>query len=145
MATIYTIGFTKKSAQEFFALLEEAGIDAVVDTRLRPNSQLSGFAKQRDLPFFLEKWNIAYEHHPELAPTREILDGYRKDKDWDRYRTQFGPLIEERAIETVGAALLARYDALCLLCSEHEPDKCHRRLVAEYWARELPEIKIVHL
>ena len=145
MATVFTIGFTKKSAERFFTLLEEAEVDAVVDTRLRPNSQLSGFAKQRDLPFFLKQWGIAYEHYPELAPSREILDGYRKDRDWENYVRQFRPLIEERAVEKVGAALLERYRAPCLLCSEHTPNQCHRRLIAEYWAEQIPELKIIHL
>ena len=145
MATLYTVGFTKKSLETFATLLQEAGVDVVIDTRLRPNSQLAGYAKQRDLPFILDLLGIAYEHRPELAPTREILDGYRAGGSWEQYVAAFRPLIEEREVMASGKELLARYRAPCLLCSEHTPDRCHRRLVAEYWAEEMAGLEIVHL
>ena len=145
MPTLYTIGFTKKSLEEFITRLQEAGVDTIVDIRLRPNSQLSGFAKQRDLPFILNAFDIGYEYQPELAPTDEILDGYRKDKDWAAYEERFRPLLSERAAEATARELLARYSAPCLLCSEDTPEQCHRRLVAEYWAGHIPDLEIVHL
>lgn len=145
MPTVYTIGFTKKSLEAFAALLREAGVDAVIDTRLRPNSQLAGYAKQRDLPFVLKLLEIDYEHRPELAPTGEILDSYRDGGSWESYVAAFRSLIEERAVITAGKELLARYQAPCLLCSEHTADQCHRRLVAEYWAEEIADLEIIHL
>lgn len=145
MPTVYTIGFTKKSLEEFVTLLRDAGVDAVIDTRLRPNSQLAGYAKQRDLPFVLKLLGIDYEHRPELSPTREILDTYRDGGSWENYVAAFRPLIEEREVITSGKELLARYRAPCLLCSEHTADHCHRRLVAEYWAEEIADLEINHL
>lgn len=145
LPNLYTIGFTKKDLKDFIGRLQDAGVDAIVDIRLRPNSQLSGFAMQRHLPFLLEAYNISYEYQPDLAPTDEILNGYRKDKDWAAYEERFRPMLAERAVEATGQALLARYNAPCLLCSEDTADQCHRRLVAEYWAGHIPNLEIVHL
>ena len=146
MPTIYTIGFRKKSLAEFIDLLREAGVDAVIDIRLRNTSQLAGYTKKDDLDFLLrEGFGIAYEHRPELTPTPEILDAYRADKDWPAYERRFGPLMVERQMECVVADIFARYQRPCLLCSEPTAEKCHRRLVAEYWQEHVPELEIVHL
>jgi len=145
MTTLYTIGFTKKSLRGFVALLQEAGVDVIVDTRLRNNSQLSGYAKRDDLAFVMELLGIAYEHHPDLAPTAEILDTYRKEKDWSRYVRKFNPLITERDIQTIGHNIFQRYNAPCLLCSEATHEHCHRSLVAEYWTKHIPNLEVIHL
>lgn len=94
MPVIYTIGFTKKSAAAFFGILQRAGVDAVIDIRLRNKSQLAGWAKGDDLCYFLRAIaGIGYEHHVELAPTDEILDGYRSGGSWDAYVSAFLPLM----------------------------------------------------
>lgn len=142
--TIYTIGFTKKNAERFFGLLTYAGVRRVVDTRINPNGQLSGFAKADDLKFFLrELVGIDYIHRTELAPTRELLSRYRKGAiDWKQYEQEFLQLMERRRIEKLGRDFFERS---CLLCSEHKPDHCHRRLVVEYLKRTWPDLKVVHL
>ncbi|MBS1252191.1 MAG: hypothetical protein MAG451_01229 [Anaerolineales bacterium] len=146
MPTICTIGFRRKSLEEFIGLLREAGVDAVIDIRLRNTSQLAGYTKRADFDFLLrEGFDIAYEHRPELAPTPEILDTYRDDKDWVTYERQFGPLMVERQMEHVADEIFARYERPCLLCSEITADKCHRRLVAEYWQKHEPTLEIVHV
>lgn len=145
MPTLYTIGFTQKPLQHFVELLQGAGVDALIDIRLRNTSQLAGWAKRDDLAYVLHLVQIAYEHQPELAPTAEILDTYRKDHDWPRYVRHFGPLLIERRAVTIGQDLFTRYRAPCLLCSEATAEQCHRRLVAEYWAQHLPNLGIVHL
>jgi uncharacterized protein (DUF488 family) len=146
MPTIYTIGFQRKQLSGFINLLRQAGVDAVIDIRLRNTSQLSGYTKRDDLAFLLrEGFGIAYEHRPDLAPTPEIFDAYRHDKDWAAYEERFRPLLVERHAEAIGNEILDRYEAICLLCSEPTPDRCHRRLVAEYWAEQIPDLKIVHL
>lgn len=146
MATLYTIGFRRKSLEEFITLLQEAGVEAVIDVRLRNTSQLAGYTKRDDLDFLLrEGFGIAYEHHPELAPTPEILDRYRDDGDWPAYVHQFEPLMAEREMERVAGEIFTRYERPCLLCSEIKPDKCHRRLVAEYWQEHMPALRVVHL
>ena len=144
--TLYTIGYQRKSLETFIGQLKEAGVDAVIDIRLRNTSQLDGYAKRDTLAFLLrEGFGIAYEHHPELAPTPELLDGYRDDSDWPAYEAAFIPLMVERATEEVGREVFEQYGSPCLLCFELTAEKCHRRLVAEYWAEHFPELSIVHL
>jgi len=146
MSTIYTIGYQRKSLATFIGQLREAGVDAVIDVRLRNTSHLAGYTKRDDLAFLLrEGFGIAYEHHPELAPTDEILDAYRDDGDWSAYEVRFPPLLEERAAEGIGREILERYRAPCLLCAEPTAEHCHRHLVAEYWAERLLGVSVVHL
>ena len=146
MSTLYTIGYKSKSLETFIGLLRQAGVDAVIDVRLRNTSHLCGYTKRNDLAFLLrEGFSIAYEHHLELAPTPELLDTHRADPDWAAYELGFLPLMAERESVTVGREIIARYRAPCLLCAEQTADHCHRRLVAEYWAKHLPELTIVHL
>ena len=146
MAILYTIGFQKKSLAAFITTLQQAGVDAVIDIRLRNTSQLAGYTKRDDLAFLLQVgFGLAYEHRPELAPTDEILDAYRQSQDWSAYEEALLPLLTARQAEIVGQEILARYRAPCLLCAEARPEHCHRRLVAEYWARHLPAITIIHL
>ncbi len=142
---LFTIGFTKKSAREFFTKLKETGVQRLVDIRLNNTSQLAGFAKKEDLAYFLhEIGGIEYVHFPDLAPTQDILDAYKKRKgDWQTYETQFLKLMVERQVEnTVPKGLL---DRGCLLCSEEKPHHCHRRLVAEYLAAKWGNVRITHL
>jgi uncharacterized protein (DUF488 family) len=143
---LYTIGFTQKSADRFFSLLRENNVERLVDIRLRLCGQLSGFAKGSGLAWFLRQLNACdYLHLPQLAPTAEILGGYRKDHDWDRYVRQFEALMDERAIpDSLDHASFAAQPS-CLLCSEATPERCHRRLIAERMARGWPDLEIVHL
>ena len=146
MTCVYTIGYRRKPLSTFVNQLRDAGVDAVIDIRLRNTSHLLGYTKQDTLDFLLsEGFGIAYEHHPELAPTSEILDTYRDDGDWMAYEVRFLPLLEERRAEEVGRAILARHQGPCLLCSERTAERCHRRLVGEYWADHLPGLCLVHL
>ena len=81
---LFTIGFTRKSAEQFFTRLEHAGVRRLLDVRLNNVSQLAGFAKKDDLRFFLNCIaNIEYVHLTQLAPTQDMLDAYKKEKgDW---------------------------------------------------------------
>ena len=143
--TIFTIGFAKKSAREFFEVLRQAGVRKVVDIRLNNVSQLAGFTKKDDLAYFLQAiGGIGYEHRPELAPTKEILDGYKKKNlTWPEYEERFARLVAERKVETL--LVPGDLDQACLLCSEPKPDKCHRRLVAEYIQHIWLGVIITHL
>lgn len=146
MITLYTIGYTQKTLEDFIRLLQQAGVDAVIDIRLRNTSQLAGYAKRDDLAFLLrEGFGIEYEHRRELAPTPEILDAYKSEGDWTAYEEGFLPLLIEREAEKVGRDLLDRYQRPCLLCAEPTAERCHRRLVAEWWAEHLPDMEVVHL
>jgi uncharacterized protein (DUF488 family) len=142
---LFTIGFTKSSAESFFGRLRRAGVRRLVDVRLNNVSQLAGFAKRDDLRYFLSAiCGIDYAHDPQLAPTQEMLDAYKKARgDWSEYERRFVDLIATRQIEsTLNRDAIA--DA-CLLCSEDKPHHCHRRLVAEYLREKWGEVEIVHL
>lgn len=143
---VYTIGFTKKSASNFFGLLKSSSISTLIDVRLNNVSQLSGFAKKDDLRFFLrELCSAEYVHVPELAPTNDILKSYKSGGiSWSAYEEKFLDLMSRRNVER----LFKKEDLRngCLLCSEHEPHFCHRRLVVEYLNVSAGlELKVKHL
>ena len=142
---IFTIGFTKKSACRFFGLLQASGARRIVDVRLNNVSQLAGFAKKDDLSYFLrEICGMEYVHLPDLAPTKDLLSDYRKRRiSWETYEVMFLELMRQRRIEeTISEEVI---DNGCLLCSEDQPDHCHRRLVVEYLERHWSDVDIVHL
>jgi uncharacterized protein (DUF488 family) len=145
MNKIFTIGFTGKSAENFFSLLKDNNIKKVIDVRLNNNSQLAGFTKKGDFGFFLQKIiSCAYIHRPDLAPTDEILKGYKaKTIGWDIYAEEYIKLLVLRDIKSC----LNRDDIInaVFLCSEHQPERCHRRLLAEYLQRLFNNFEIIHL
>ncbi|RUO68349.1 DUF488 family protein [Idiomarina ramblicola] len=127
-----TIGFTQTRAQEFFENLKINEVKKLIDVRINPTSQLSGFAKAKDLKFFLnEICDISYQHEPLLCPEKELLKEYRSDMlSWNQYEIRFLDLMSKRKIEE--ELSLDYFDSSCLLCSEKKPHNCHRRLVVEY-------------
>ena len=143
---IHTIGFTKKNAAEFFGALRGAGIRRLIDVRLNNTSQLAGFAKRDDLRYFLrEICQADYLHLPELAPAKEILDGYKKKHiPWPEYENRYRALLAERGVEnTIDRRQFGQ--PTVFLCSEPAAERCHRRLAAEYLAEKWGDVKIVHL
>ena len=143
---IYSIGFTQKSAEEFFDTLKANGIERLLDVRLNNTSQLSGFAKQADLAYFLrEICGTAYEHEALLAPTQEMLDRYKKRKgDWDIYTEEYLSLIRSRKVESILSKESFEKKTV-LLCSEPTAEHCHRRLALEYLQQHWEGIIARHL
>lgn len=148
-STLYTIGFTKKTAEEFFRLLQDAGVRKLIDVRENRSGQLAGFAKFPDLAFFLERiLGITYAHEPRLAPSPEIRDAYRSTGDWAAYEKSFMELMQARGLPDAIPA--AEFEGtVALLCSEPTPEQCHRRLVAEMlankWNSHGHEVSVRHL
>lgn len=143
---IYTIGFTQTTAERFFGRLADAHIQRLVDVRLNNTSQLAGFAKAADLPYFLrELIGASYEHQPMLAPTQSMLDAYKKRKgDWAAYEREFLSLMAQRRVEEkLDPADFER--PVALLCSEATAGHCHRRLVVEFLAARWSDVQAVHL
>ena len=142
---IYTIGFTKKNAESFFETLRNSGARRVIDVRIHNVSQLSGFSKRDDLAYFCRTvLGIDYLHMPELGPTDELFDAYKKKGGaWKDYERAFNALLKTRAIEKYLDK--KEFDGACLLCTEDWPDHCHRRLVAEYLAERWEEVEVEHL
>ena len=143
---IYTIGFTQTTAESFFGRLRESEIYRLVDVRLNNSSQLSGFAKAKDLPYFLQELiGATYEHEPLLAPNQAMLDSYKKQGgSWETYERQFLALMRERsAADRINRESFNQPTAL--LCSEATAEHCHRRLVCEYLNESWGEVNATHL
>ena len=142
---VFTIGFTRKSAEAFFSTVCGSGAKRVVDVRLNNVSQLAGFSKRDDLRYFLRAiCGLDYVHLPELTPTQELLDHYRKFKaGWPAYERRFLTLMRQRRVEEIVPREIIA-DA-CLLCSEDTPHHCHRRLVTEYLRDRWGGLQITHL
>lgn len=146
--TVYTIGFTKKTAECFYETIKESKIDLIIDVRLNNHSQLAGFSKYPDIVYFLKEITQAeYIHDEMLSPTDELLKEYKSGNvTWEVYEVIFGEIMEKRDINKHILNEYSKYSdkKICLLCSEPTPDNCHRRLVAKYF-KELFKAKIVHL
>lgn len=149
MGELYTIGFTQKSAKKFFNLLKNNKIDVVIDIRLNNTSQLAGFSKYPDIDYFLnDLLNIKYIHDPKLSPTEIILKDYKEKKiSWDEYTNRFNELMGQRNIEQY---IQEKYNdcrsiKYCLLCSENEPEQCHRSLVSNYFRKICEQLKVINL
>ena len=143
---IFTIGFAGRSAESFFEALQSAGVRAVVDIRLNNASQLAGFTKKRDLEYFLDAVaGIKYVHAVELAPSPELFDAFKRSRSigWDEFERRFNDLLASR--DPAKRFRPEDLDGACLLCSEPEPQQCHRRLVAEYFQKAWTDVAIVHL
>ena len=143
---IYTIGFTGKTAEEFFGLLDSADAKYLVDIRLNNRSQLAGFTKKGNIEFFTGRLTgMTYLEMPMLAPEKDMFSEYRKEGDWELYESLYIRLLEERGVtESVDPEVFE--DGVVLMCSERTPEKCHRRLAAEYLkANGFPEVEILHL
>jgi uncharacterized protein (DUF488 family) len=145
MNKIFTIGFTKKTAETFFTTICKNNISLLIDVRLNNTSQLAGFTKENDLRYFLKAiGDISYLHEPLLAPTSDILKDYKNQiMDWANYERKFKDLLKTRKIEQIFYKVNIKMS--CLLCSEQTADKCHRRLVAEYLKETIGDLEIIHL
>ena len=141
---LYTIGFSQKSAEEFFSALNNNNVVRLIDIRLNNKSQLAGFANVKHLPYFLRLHNIEYIYRPDLAPTKKLLDGYKKKLiSWQEYERQYiNVLVEREVIDKIDWSV---FEHAVLLCSEPTAERCHRRLLAEYLAQNNSVIKIKHL
>lgn len=145
MSNLLTIGFTQSTAENFFGRLRKAGVKTVVDVRLHTDSQLAGFAKKRDLPYFLNSIaNITYRHEPMLAPTDALMELGRSGKDPKAWAKGFRALMAERKIEK--ALKPGDFDSACLMCAEAKAHHCHRSLVADYLQEKWKSpFKVTHL
>ena len=147
MKKIFTIGSSRKTAEEFFELLKSEGVKKIIDVRLNNTSQLLAFAKYPDIEYFTKEiLHGEYFHDKQFAPSEKILVRYKKNQiDWDDYETEFAALMDYRDIDTYIADKYSTQENYCLLCSEPTPEYCHRRLVAEKIKEVLDDVEIIHL
>jgi len=147
MRKLFTIGFSKKNAQEFFETLKKEGVELVVDVRVNNKSQISGYAKYPDLPYFLKIYGISYIYLPELSPDPSLLSSFRRGKvTWDFYKKKFLEQLSsnKESVYSKFLDLFRSYSNICLLCSENDYRRCHRNLIAEFLVEEL-DVNIVHI
>ena len=138
MITIYSIGFTQKSAEQFFGLIKKNKIDLLIDVRQNPNGQLSRFAFEKDLPYFLDKLadGCKYVHRVDLAPQNDLLKevrtkGSAMSKEYRFFELEFNKYLENKSEIGNFIDRFSTYNNVVLLCSEHTTEKCHRRLVID--------------
>lgn len=146
MIKLYTIGFTKKSAEYFFNLLRNNGVKRLVDVRISNSSQLAGFAKGKDLEFFVKEiCHIPYQHIVDFAPSKDLLDRWHKEEvTWDEYEKIYIKMLQDR--EIIRKFGVKTFDGACFLCSEDTPEQCHRRLLVEFMKKNCTEkVEIIHL
>lgn len=143
---ILTMGFTKKSAEEFFDLIREYHVKILIDVRLNNQSQLAGFTKGKDIAFFLKEiCDCRYSHEIQFAPTKDMLDRYKKEQiNWGKYEVEYKELNKKRNVLNIFKQKYLNYDNVLLLCSEPTPECCHRRLLAEFLSEELGS-KVIHI
>lgn len=137
----YTIGFSGKTKEQFMDAINAAKVRRVIDIRLWRAARFVPWASGINLAAVL---GDRYLYMPELAPTKELLTGYKDGSiDWAGYEKVFNEILSARQVEKLFAP--QNLDDTCFLCSEKTADKCHRRLVAEYLIGHFPGIEIVHL
>ena len=142
---LYTIGFTKKTAEQFFELLLKNGVTRLVDVRLNNSSQLAGFAKGSDLQYFLRAiGKMDYVYIEDFTPTKELLDDYKNKRiDWNEYHKIYNNLLIQRNI--IEKYNIEDFDCSCFLCSEDQPEHCHRSLLVEFFKSINKDVIIIHL
>lgn len=142
--TIFTIGYTNKTAAKFFELIRMNEIDTLIDVRRYNTSQLAGFAKGRDLEYFLSRiCNCNYVWATQFAPTAALLDDYKKNRiNWNEYEKIYHSLLDVQDLLFFEDYANKR---ICLLCAEDSPARCHRRLLAERVAEIYPNAEVKHL
>ena len=152
MMNLFSIGFTQKNAEEFFGLLKDNNIDCLIDIRLNPNGQLSRFAFEKDLPYFLDKLanGCKYAHRVDLAPQNELLKevrtkGSEMSKNYKLFEIEFNKYLEDKSNIKNFVEQFKGFNNVALLCSEHTTEKCHRRLVSDmlikYFGNDIKFVK----
>lgn len=144
---LYTIGFTRKSAEQFFELLRAHQVKRIIDVRANNTSQLSGFTKRDDLAFFARELLGAEYHHLDwLAPTPEIRATLtNRSQGWPAYEHLFYQLLRSPEVQQQLERRFFTELPSVLLCSEPTAEHCHRRLIAEHLQQRWPEIVVTHL
>jgi len=145
MKNLLTIGFTQKSAKQFFNILQKNKIDLIADVRLNNKGQLAGFTKERDFKFFLSLFNIQFTHLIDFAPTKILRKAYHSDWDFKTYKKKYIELLRSRNAVHNFIKSYSHYDNLCLLCSEPKADKCHRSLAAAEIIEQYKRLTLTHL
>ena len=133
---IFTIGYEKRSTQDFSKLLLENGVKVLLDVRYRPQSRKRGFSK-KTLGALCDSIGVKYVHDRGLGTPPEQLKIARAQGGYsttlmDKYRTHLVKQIEPLR----NARALMETAEICLMCYELDATNCHRKVVAEEITRD---------
>ena len=142
---LFTIGYTKKSAEKFFEIMSDNKIEIVADVRLYNSTQLAGFSKSVDLQYFLKKiCGCNYIALKQLAPNPSLFENYKNGKTtWNEYEKIYNKFLDTQA--NLDFFYAFKNKRICILCAESTPEHCHRRLIAEKISKTHDNVKITHL
>ena len=142
---LFTIGYTKKSAEKFFGIITDNKIEIVADVRLYNSTQLAGFSKSVDLQYFLKKiCSCNYIALKQLAPNPSLFENYKNGKTtWNEYEKIYNKFLDTQA--NLDFFYAFKNKRICILCAESTPEHCHRRLIAEKISKTYDNVKITHL
>lgn len=140
---LMTIGYEGRTLAEAIALMQEQGVDVVLDVRQFAWSRKRGFSKAQ-LSAALASAGIGYLHDARLGSPLPLRKRYRETGDWNAFSEGYayhlgtqGDLLREYA-----RALADR--RVCLLCFEEDHARCHRSLIASE-LEEMLHIRAGHL
>ena len=128
--TIWTIGHSNRSKEEFLNLLREHSIEVLADIRSFPTSKIEHFKKEN-----LEKW--LPENGVEYVWLGKELGGYRKGGYKRHMRTKLFREGVQKLLE------IARHKRTCMMCMEKNPKYCHRRFLSAYLERK--GVEVIHI
>lgn len=142
---LFTIGYTKKSAEKFFEIISDNKIEIVADVRLYNSTQLAGFSKSADLQYFLKRiCNCSYIALKQLAPNPSLFENYKSGKtSWAEYEKIYNKFLDTQA--NLDFFYAFKNKRICILCAENTPEHCHRKLIAGKIAKIYDDITITHL
>ena len=145
MSELFTIGYTKKSAEKFFGIITDKKVEIMADVRLYNSTQLAGFSKSSDLKYFLEKiCGCDYIALKQLAPNPSLFENYKNGKTtWNEYEKIYNKFLDTQA--NLDFFYAFKNKRICILCAESTPEHCHRRLIAQKISKTYDNVKITHL
>jgi uncharacterized protein (DUF488 family) len=144
MHELTTIGYEGTTLDKVLGTLSKARVSLLIDVRAVAASRKPGFSK-RQLAAGLDEHGIAYVHLQPLGTPKPGRDAVRAGHP-ERMEVIYQAHIagDQPQATLAEAILLARTHRACLLCFEHDPARCHRRLLAEMITAETGQ-EIRHL
>src|SRR5665213_2199125 len=141
MPTIFTIGHSTRSIAEFVALLQQVGVDLLVDVRSIPRSRTNPQFNADALPDALAEAEIRYRHLAALGGLRHRIKGATPSPNTLWRVAAFRNYADYAATDAFRIGLdelraLARDNRCAIMCAEAVWWRCHRRIIADYLLAE---------
>ncbi|WP_241560801.1 DUF488 family protein [Bordetella avium] len=127
---IFTIGYEGIDLSRFLFLLEQSGVETVVDIREMPLSRKPGFSKTA-LRAALNLAGYEYVHIGALGCPKDVRNQYREDGNWSAYKRGFLRYLATQEAPIAELSAMASTSSCALLCFEADHNYCHRSMVAD--------------